>query len=191
CAEFKIPVLWKRVMAEVIDFLILFFVKIAVTIMTIEYVGIVDLIEKYDFENLMNQNLDYNDAFAVTFELVAMEIINRIFICIFETLCLRRGIAGMVGGTTPGKRMMGLKVVSCIEVVSLGGNRVRVTPAQDIGFNNAFVRSVIKNFSLAFFFPVCFTVFFYQHSRAAYDIIASCIVVEATEEDVVRQQRRR
>uniref|UniRef100_X1ZV61 RDD domain-containing protein n=2 Tax=Capitella teleta TaxID=283909 RepID=X1ZV61_CAPTE len=38
--EFKIPVLWKRVMAEVIDFLILFFVKIAVTIMTIEYVGI-------------------------------------------------------------------------------------------------------------------------------------------------------
>ena len=40
--------------------------------------------EKYDIENLMNQNLDYNAAFAMTSELVAMEIINRIFICIFE-----------------------------------------------------------------------------------------------------------
>ena len=51
-----------------------------------------------------------------------------------QTLCLRRGIAGMVGGTTPGKRMMGLKVVSCDDVVSLGGTRVRIIPAGDIGF---------------------------------------------------------
>lgn len=44
-------------------------------------------LDKYDIENLMNQNLDYNAAFAMTSELVAMEIINRIFICIFE-VCL-------------------------------------------------------------------------------------------------------
>lgn len=43
---------------------------------------------------------------------------------------------------------------------------------------SALVRSVIKNFTLAFFFPACFTVFFFQYNRAAYDILAKTIVVE-------------
>lgn len=45
-------------------------------------------------------------------------------------------------------------------------------------FCSALVRSVIKNFSLAFFFPVCLTALFFQHHRAAYDVIANCVVVE-------------
>ena len=39
--EYRIPSLWKRVLAEFIDFLLLFMVKLAVTILTVEYVGIV------------------------------------------------------------------------------------------------------------------------------------------------------
>ncbi len=53
-----------------------------------------------------------------------------------------------------------------------------------IFYSSALVRSVIKNFSLAFFFPACFTVFFFQHNRAAYDVIANCIVVELREVDL-------
>jgi len=180
--EFTIPPLWKRVIAEFIDFILLFLIKLGVTLLTVEYVGGID-IERYDIELLFSQNIDYDTAYQLTSELVAMEIMNRILICIFETLCLRRGVGGMVGGTTPGKRIMGIRVVSCEDIFSIDENRVRVSPAGDIGLWNALVRSVIKNFSLAFFFPVCFTVFFFQHNRAAYDVISTCVVVEVPNEE--------
>lgn len=45
--------------------------------------------------------------------------------------------------------------------------------------HSALVRSVIKNFTMAFFFPACLTVFIFQHNRAAYDILAKTIVVDA------------
>jgi len=181
--EFKIPQLWKRVLAEFVDFILLFLIKLGVTLLTVEYVGGID-IERYDIELLFSQNIDYETAYALTSELVAMEIINRIIICIFETLCLRRGVAGTVGGTTPGKRLMGLRVISCEDIISIDEHKVRVNPAGNIGLWNALVRSVIKNFSLAFFFPVCFTVYFFQHNRAAYDVISSCVVVEAPHEEI-------
>ena len=46
---------------------------------------------------------------------------------------------------------------------------------------SALVRSVIKNFTMAFFFPACFTVFFFQHNRTAYDVLAKTIVVQTDE----------
>ncbi|KAK2165166.1 hypothetical protein LSH36_54g09032 [Paralvinella palmiformis] len=130
--RFKIPPLWKRVAAEFLDFFLLFITKLVVTIFFVEYVGLVDL-HHYDFEYLMTTDMDYNTAFTMTSELVAMEIVNRVFICIFETLCLRKGLGGTVGGTTPGKRILGLKVISCREVSSLLGRKVLVIPAGNIG----------------------------------------------------------
>lgn len=53
---------------------------------------------------------------------------------LFQTLCLCKGIGGAVGGATPGKRMLGLKVVSCLHVTSQAHGRVLVCPAKDIGF---------------------------------------------------------
>lgn len=39
---------------------------------------------KYDLEALFKQDLDYNAAFNVTSELIAMEIVNRIIVTFFE-----------------------------------------------------------------------------------------------------------
>lgn len=58
-----------------------------------------------------------------------------------QTLCLRRGI-GMVGGATPGKRLLGLRVISCRDIQEVGHNRVLVAPASDIGwfrYRNTFI----------------------------------------------------
>ena len=41
-------------------------------------------LEKYDVELLFSQNMDYEKAFAMTSELIVLEIFNRVFICIFE-----------------------------------------------------------------------------------------------------------
>ena len=69
-------------------------------------------------------------------------------VCVFEALCTHRGPLGMPGGATPGKMIMGLKVVKCTHILPLGLNRVQITPASDLGFGWALVRSVLKNFSL-------------------------------------------
>ena len=88
-------------------------------------------------------------------------------VCVFEALCTHRGPLGIPGGATPGKLIMGLKIVKCHQVVNLlldelinyinyiiyqivplGLNRVQVQPASDLGFGWALARSVLKNFSL-------------------------------------------
>merc|ERR1719334_267073 len=80
--------------------------------------------------------------------------------------------------TTPGKVIMGLKVVKCKQIFPLGMNRVKVLPATDLGFGWALLRSILKNFSLAFFFPVCFSLMFLPYSRTLYDVMSRSIVVE-------------
>ena len=94
-------------------------------------------------------------------------------------------------------------ILSAFQVTSLGGNRVRVLPASDLGLGWAAIRSILKNFSLgqsnksrnhrraanknciftikaisflpAFFFPVCFSLLFLPFSRTLYDIMARSI----------------
>ena len=41
----------------------------------------------------------------------------------------------------------------------------------------SFLRALVKNFSMTFLFPVFLTVFFFQHSRTVYDVIANSTVV--------------
>ena len=52
-------------------------------IFLLTYIYFRDL-EKYDVELLFSQNMDYEKAFAMTSELIVLEILNRVFICIFE-----------------------------------------------------------------------------------------------------------
>ncbi|KAK7485636.1 hypothetical protein BaRGS_00023085 [Batillaria attramentaria] len=177
--ECTIPPFWKRVSAELIDFTILFYIKLVVTVVVMRELGFMEDILDYDFlENL--DEIDYDRAFAITSEVIAMEIINRLLITVFETLCLRRGI-GAIGGSTPGKRLLGLRVISCHDIQDLDNDRILVTPASDIGWLSAFIRSAIKNFTIAFFFPACLTIFMFSHNRAAYDVLSNTIVVETEE----------
>eukprot|EP00106_Octopus_bimaculoides_P002208 XP_014769650.1 PREDICTED: protein FAM8A1-like isoform X2 [Octopus bimaculoides] len=181
--EYIIPSLWKRILAELVDFVLLFYIKLIVSVMVMKQMGYIDL-DKYDLEYnwyVAMDDFDISKMFHFTSEMILFELLNRISITIVETMCLQRGI-GVVGGSTPGKRLLGMKVVSCTEISDLGNGRIRVTPAQDIGLNSALLRSVLKNFTIAFFFPACLTVFFFDHNRAAYDVLAGSIVVQPIEE---------
>ncbi|KAL5015450.1 hypothetical protein ScPMuIL_009720 [Solemya velum] len=181
-----VPSVFKRVIAELLDFVVLFYIKLLVSVIVLKQLGFMDnsvVFVSMDLPTLMDvSEMDYDKAFALTSELIALEIINRICITIVETLCLRHGYAGAVGGATPGKRMMGMKVVSCTEIIEQGNGQILVTPAQNIGLFSALVRSSIKNFTIAFFFPACLSVFFFQNNRAIYDVIAGTIVVQSNGE---------
>ncbi|RUS73053.1 hypothetical protein EGW08_019191 [Elysia chlorotica] len=176
----RVPTFWKRVVAELIDFTFLFYIKMTVSffLMTELSLDHISFIASDDIFDSFN-DLDYDRAFAITFEVIALEIINRVLITIFETMCICRVVGGGVAlGATPGKRMMGLRVVSCDNLVAIDNERVRVAPAGNVSFKNAFLRSVIKNFTIAFFLPACLTLFFFKHNRTAYDVVSHTIVVE-------------
>ncbi|XP_035227353.1 protein FAM8A1-like [Stegodyphus dumicola] len=174
--DYIIPSLFKRFAAEVIDFCILLVLKVMITYIAMDFFDLVNL-DKYDLDLFKNDKLDYHKAMEVTSEIIALEIIHRFVVCIFEALCIHKGIMGN-GGATPGKSLMRLRVVSCHSVVPIDANIIRVYPAGDIGIGWAMLRAFIKNFSLAFIFPICFTMFFFQHNRTAYDLICNSIVVE-------------
>jgi len=178
---FTIPPVWKRIAAETLDFFILIVLKVMITFIAVDFFELVDL-DQYelplDILNIDPEKLDVRLALQFTQEILVLELVHRMVVCVFEALCTHRGPPGMPGGATPGKVIMGLKIIRCNQVMSLGASRVRIVPASDLGLMWAAVRSVLKNFSLAFFFPVCFSLLFLPHSRTLYDMMARSIVVE-------------
>jgi len=188
--EFSIPPLWKRIVAEIIDFFILFILKLVVTYIAVDWFSLID-VDRYDISFLTaasgavsKADLDFQTAVDFTSDFVLLESIHRLVVCIFEALCLHRGFGGRRGGATPGKYFMGLRVVSCLQIAGMAEpGRVQVTPAKDIGFMGATIRAVLKNAAMAFFVPVFFT---FIYNRTVYDIMSKSIVIE----DPNRRRRR-
>lgn len=86
-----------------------------------------------------------------------------------------------LGGSTPGKALLGIRVVLCERVTEIEGQPpeiVKVYPGTDPGFFWAFSRSLIKNIILAIMFPICFVIFLFKHNRTGYDLLCKTIVVE-------------
>lgn len=145
-------------MAEVLDFMILFVLKVMITFVAVDAFDLIDL-ENYDLPlafdllnlNPENMKLDYNFAVQLTQEILILELVHRMVVCVFEALCIHRGPLGIPGGGTPGKLIMGLKVIKASQVTSLTLNRVQVVPASDLGFGWALLRSLVKNFSMGKF----------------------------------------
>merc|ERR1719228_1864253 len=86
-----------------------------------------------DILNIDPEKLDVRLALQFTQGILVLELVHRMVVCVFEALCTHRGPPGMPGGATPGKVIMGLKIIRCNQVMSLGLNRVRVIPATDLG----------------------------------------------------------
>lgn len=179
--EYQIPPIWKRFVAEFLDFLILFFVKLAVTFIAVDIFNIIDL-DKYDLDLLSRTgSINYKTAVEMTAEIITLEGIHRIVVTIFEAFWIRRGQGGQVGGATPGKLIMGIRVVRCEKVTHIEGRPpdvVLVFPATDLGWTRALARSFVKNLVLAVLIPALFALFFLKHNRTGYDILCHTVVVE-------------
>lgn len=86
----------------------------------------------------------------------------------------------LLGGATPGKSLMGIKVVLCYKVHQVGNdaNIVKVIPATNLGLGWSLARSILKNIILALLFPFFLPVFLNKFYRTSYDILCNSIVVE-------------
>ncbi|XP_071940886.1 protein FAM8A1-like [Antedon mediterranea] len=186
--EFTVPSLHRRLLAEFIDFLFLFTMKLVVSVFIIEYIGVSDT-SSFMMKFLVEE-LDEQATMEDLQQMLVMALLYRLFVCMYETIFVKTTLR--FGGATPGKYFMGLRVVTCDRVQSIGGNKVLVHPAGNVSFTQSFLRAFIKNFSMAFFFPVCITVFFNPNFRAAYDVICRTVVVsDPNWPQNLRRHRRR
>ncbi|KAM8967869.1 protein FAM8A1 [Pelodytes ibericus] len=168
--EYIIPTLAQRFRAEMVDFFILFFIKAAVILSIMHFSGIKD-ISKFAMHYIIEE-VDEDTSMEDLQKMMVVALIYRLLVCFYEIICIWGA-----GGATPGKFLLGLRVVTCDSSVLIGPNRVLVIPSTNVNLTASTIRALIKNFSIAFFFPAFITLLFFQHNRTAYDIVAGTIVV--------------
>ncbi|XP_061810532.1 protein FAM8A1-like isoform X2 [Nerophis lumbriciformis] len=166
--EYTIPSPLQRLLAEIVDFLILFVIKASIIISVMHMTGIKD-VSKFALHFIVDE-IDEETSME---KLMLVALLYPILVCFYEIVCIWGP-----GGATPGKFIIGLRVVTCDSSVLVQPNRVLVVPATNVSFSASTVRALSKNFSIAFFFPAFITQLFFQHNRTVYDMVAGTIVVK-------------
>ncbi|XP_074469401.1 protein FAM8A1 [Sebastes fasciatus] len=169
--EYTIPSPLQRFLAETVDFFILFCVKATIVLWIMHLSGMKD-IAKF-ITHFIVEEIDENTSMEDLQKMMAVALVYRVLVCIYETICIWGA-----GGATPGKFLLGLRVVTCDTSTLVRPNRVLVVPASNVSLSASTVRALNKNFSIAFLFPVFITLLFFQHNRTVYDIVAGTIVVQ-------------
>nr|XP_002746243.1 protein FAM8A1 [Callithrix jacchus] len=168
--EYVIPSLAHRFMAEMVDFFILFFIKATIVLSIMHLSGIKD-ISKFAMHYIIEE-IDEDTSMEDLQKMMVVALIYRLLVCFYEIICIWGA-----GGATPGKFLLGLRVVTCDTSVLIAPSRVLVIPSSNVSITMSTIRALIKNFSIASFFPAFITLLFFQHNRTAYDIVAGTIVV--------------
>lgn len=169
--EYTLPSPLHRFLAETVDFFILFCVKATIVLWIMHLSGMKD-IAKF-ITHFIVEEIDENTSMEDLQKMMAVALVYRILVCFYEIICIWGA-----GGATPGKFLLGLRVVTCDTSVLVRPNRVLVVPASNVTLSASTVRALNKNFSIAFLFPVFITLLFFQHNRTVYDIVAGTIVVQ-------------
>ncbi|KAK2836363.1 hypothetical protein Q7C36_014232 [Tachysurus vachellii] len=168
--EYTIPSPLHRFLAEMVDFFILFCVKATIVLWIMHLSGMKD-ISKVIMQFVVEE-IDENTSLEDLQKMMVVALVYRVLVCFYEIICIWGA-----GGATPGKFLLGLRVVTCDSTVLVRPNRVLVAPASNVTLSASTVRALNKNLSIAFLFPVFITLLFFQHNRTVYDIVAGTIVV--------------
>ncbi|MCI4391955.1 hypothetical protein PGIGA_G00140330 [Pangasianodon gigas] len=168
--EYTIPSPLHRFLAEMVDFFILFCVKATIVLWIMHLSGMKD-ISKVIMQFVVEE-IDENTSLEDLQKMMVVALVYRVLVCFYEIICIWGA-----GGATPGKFLLGLRVVTCDSIVLVRPNRVLVVPASNVTLSASTVRALNKNLSIAFLFPVFITLLFFQHNRTVYDIVAGTIVV--------------
>ncbi|XP_037821660.1 protein FAM8A1 [Lucilia sericata] len=207
--EYVVAPFWKRAVAEVIDMIIMLFLKIVVIFVVTNVFGYnlmmdmdKDVLNKaMDNEDFAGALLYSMDFLAFSSDLLAFEIATKLFVCLYEAV-----LTTFFNGASVGKHIMGLSIkyveamlplpnnglpAQPIPQIQLGFQAARVQmrallfPAETPNFKRAFVRAVAKNVILSLLFPMFFLMVFFKNNRTAYDIMTKTIVVETSSQPLV------
>ncbi|XP_033855454.3 protein FAM8A1-like isoform X1 [Acipenser ruthenus] len=175
--EYTIPSPLHRLIAEIVDFFILFFIKASIVLSILHFSGMKE-ISKFAM-NYIVEEIDEDTSTEELQKMMMVALVYRVLVCFYEVKIILEIICIWgAGGATPGKFLLGLRVVTCDTSVLVRPDRVLVMPASNVSMSASTVRALNKNFSIAFFFPAFITLLFFQHNRTVYDIVAGTIVVK-------------
>lgn len=180
-----IPPMWKRIVAEIIDFLILFLIKMFLTIIVLESFDIIDL-ENYGLNSFHKKLQNPKLAMQMSVEILMLEILHRFIVCCYETYWL------VVRCATPGKRYMGLAVVHAVNVTHVQGHveeTVIAHPCTALSIKDAVFRALLKNVFIGLLLPICFVLLFFKYNRTGYDLMTNSLVVEYNPNPPMQEHR--
>jgi uncharacterized RDD family membrane protein YckC len=173
--DYQIPSFAKRVAAELIDFLLLFFVKLVLVYFLVE----LEVVDIDQYVKILSDDVDLSSLIDITQGLFHLELCAKVICGIIEAYCISFGLWSYPAGCTPGKYLMRIQVVSCINILPVPGNptRIQVSRAPTVPFGNSLVRALIKNSIFNVLFPLNTLLYFFSYNRAVYDVVAKTIVV--------------
>ncbi|VDN36442.1 unnamed protein product [Cylicostephanus goldi] len=89
------------------------------------------------FDKLFGNEADLQTLVDVTQELFPLELLGKLLCSFLEALCLSQSLFSRFSGQTPGKYVMGVRVIDCGNVLHVAGsppNVVRVTGSVLVSF---------------------------------------------------------
>ncbi|CAH0562105.1 unnamed protein product [Brassicogethes aeneus] len=173
--EYVIPPLWKRLVAEFLDFMILLIIKLTLSLIVLETFNVMSL--KYYGIDTFQKNLKNPEiAMQIYVELFMLEVFHKMIVCLYEAYFLKGGMC-----STPGKRYMGL-IVIYVENINVANGHVddkvvTVSTSSPLGIKKSLIRSVLKNLFIGLLVPVC-SLYIFRFNRIGYDMMANSLVVE-------------
>ncbi|CAF2446860.1 unnamed protein product [Rotaria sp. Silwood2] len=169
-ARLRIASIWRRLIAEIIDFILLHVFKIFIVFFLSNYFDIID--ESRLTLTYMISNLLYDETFSFPIELICIELGYLIASIAFESFCLTRY------GATPGKRLLRLRVLKCDHMQIHENGDLTIEPGILLNSGAAFTRSIFKSLMSTFLFPaLIIALFTSQYRQTNYDIAANAVVV--------------
>ncbi|CAF3082549.1 unnamed protein product [Rotaria socialis] len=169
-ARLKIASVWRRFLAEIVDFFLLHVFKILIVFFLANYFDIID--ESRLTLTYMISNILYDETFSFPLELLCIELGYLITSIAFESFCLTRY------GATPGKRLLRLRVLKCDHPQMQENGDLTIEPVTTLTSGAAFTRSTFKCLMATFLFPALIVALFTsQYRQTNYDMAANAVVV--------------
>jgi len=173
-AAIKLPTLKRRVFAEIIDAFILAFIKfLVVWCLT----SSTDLLYP-DFAVNLLFDLDGEEIFEYSgnqlSQMMLFAFVYRFFTWFYEFY----GVYAF--GCTVGKKLLGIRVVQCTSITRNNNNSITIVLANrggKVSWKYSFVRSALKNISIALLIPSSFSAFFNAYNRTSYDVASNTIAI--------------
>lgn len=174
----KLASLQNRVAAELIDFLLLAFIKVLVIFICYgdEY------LEHFNFVLVIDDSTSFDDIQWMLLQ----ALLFRAIVVGYEGYMLS-GTLPFSHGHTLGKSVMGITVLYCInfEERNEAEQTVQVMP-EPLGVGRSFLRSLLKNMSISILFPMLLPILMFSHNRLVYDMAVGSVVVDRPD---LQQQR--
>ncbi|EFO82861.1 hypothetical protein CRE_00937 [Caenorhabditis remanei] len=164
----------RRFLAEVLDFLFVMMFKLFVLAMLVE----VDLVDLSSWGGTLDDEQDVMQVINLAQELLPVEIACKFICCILEAVFMsyRIGVIGI--GQTPGKFMLGIRVISCHDVLAADiPGHIIVQGPNLISLQQSLKRSFMKNVVVNSLFPLSTAAFQVHNGRVFYDVVVRTVVV--------------